>query len=152
MLRITHWRSQGVGGNGAGSRAKAKANTEDLPDVIRSNARNVSGTIAQSVSGKREKRMQFRSRWLSCAPQLARLRPHPRAGVAEVLRPVSYFQKGVKGNVLSQIHVSFSVLVFFLLFFLSLLPSSLFPSTYRPPIFRLSSALGCSAVSLYGVC
>lgn len=35
--------------------------------------------------------------------------------------------------------------------FLSVLPFSLFPSTYRPPIFRLSSALRCSAVSLYGV-
>ena len=110
------------------NKGHAKANTEDLPDVIRSNARNVSGTIAQSVSGIKEKRMQFRSRCsrvlqFACNSFLRRR--------AKSYTPCFLFQKGVKGSAFANTHF-FSFPFFFLLntFFL---PSSLFP--YRPPIF-----------------
>lgn len=101
--------------------------TEDLPDVIGSNARNVSGTIAQSVSGKRE-RMQFRSRCSRVLPSSPATVP---AAVCEVLRPVSYFQKGVKGECFRKIYVSF---LFFFIFPSFLLVSFDLPTAnFYPP-------------------
>jgi len=117
-----------------GVKGHAKANTEDLPDVIRSNTRNVSGTIAQSVSGKRETHAVTLTVF-SCSP--ARLRPFLRRRTKScALFPIS--EGGEKG-VLSQIHVSF----------LSFLPFSSFPSTYRqffvypPRSVQCSFALRC---------
>lgn len=139
MLRITLAQPRRRGRRGV--KGHAKANTEDLPDVIRSNARNVSGTIAQSVSGKRE-RMQFRSR---CSRVLQLVCNRSCGGVPEVPWPVFLFQKGVKGSAFANTHVSFPFSFF-------IFPSFLLVS-FDLPTANFSSILRarCSAVSLYGV-
>lgn len=149
MLRITLAQPRRFGGGDRGGgrekgsvKGHAKANIEDLPDVIRSNARNVSGTIAQSVSGKRE-RMQFRSR---CSRVLQLACDRSCGGGVRSPAPCFLFQKGgVKGSAFRAKQMFLSPSSSFC--FLSFLSSSLFPSTYRPPIFRLASARSaCSAV------
>jgi len=117
------------------NKGHAKANTEDLPDVIRSNARNVSGTIAQSVSDIKEKRMQFRSRCsrvlqFACNSFLRRR--------AKSYTPCFLFQKGVKGSAFANTHF-FSFPFFFS--FKYFLPSFLLVSLPTAN-FHLSSTLG----------